>query len=242
MTNIEKLRGCRVVEGSVAILLIDEVTEQQISAYSFPELVEITGYLLLYRVSGIKSLFKLFPNLAVIRGRDIFNDYSLIIYEFENLEEVGLMNLQTIQRGYVRIEKNDKLCFADRVDWSFIAGSGEHYVQKNKRHCPYCAKEMGCLAAKNENNKFLCWNQQHCQVKCNCNGNACTPSGKCCDSTCLGGCDENDIKKCIACKKFSVGTGREVVCSEYCPKGTYEVIQKTVEASEFESFSSFQKP
>lgn len=126
--QLDKLRGCRVVEGSVSILLIDEAKEEDFQNYSFPELVEITGYLMLYRITGIRTLNKMFPNLAVIRGRDIFKDYSLIIYEIENLEEIGLHNLQKIERGNVRIEKNDQLCYADRIDWSLIAGSGEHYI------------------------------------------------------------------------------------------------------------------
>lgn len=126
--NLEKLRGCRVVEGSVSILLMDELKFEDFQNYSFPELIEITGYLMIYRISGIKNLYDLFPNLAVIRGRDIFKDYSLIIYEIEDLEEIGLINLQTIERGNVRIEKNDQLCFADKIDWSLIAGSGEHYI------------------------------------------------------------------------------------------------------------------
>lgn len=107
---------------------MDELKIEDFSNYTFPELVEITGYLMLYRISGIKSLYDVFPNLAVIRGRDIFKDYSLIIYEIFDLEEIGLINLQTIERGNVRIEKNDQLCFADKIDWSLIAGTGEHYI------------------------------------------------------------------------------------------------------------------
>lgn len=85
---------------------------------------------MLYRISGIKSLNKLFPNLAVIRGKDDFSDYSLIIYENEHLEEIGLLNLQAIEKGSVRIEKNNYLCFADRIDWNEIAGNGnvDHYI------------------------------------------------------------------------------------------------------------------
>jgi insulin receptor len=125
---LEQLRGCRVVEGSVIILLMDDITQDKFVNYSFPELVEITGFLMLYRISGIKSLNDLFPNLAVIRGKELFKDYSLIIYEGINLEEVGLTKLQTIVRGGVRIEKNDYLCFADRIDWQVIAPEADHVI------------------------------------------------------------------------------------------------------------------
>lgn len=125
---MELLKGCRVVEGFVHILLIDEVSEEEFKQYRFEELVEITGYLLLYRLSGVKSLYNLFPNLAVIRGQEVYNDYALVIYEFKDLEEIGLINLQTIQRGSVRIEKNDKLCYAEMIEWSLIAGHSDHYI------------------------------------------------------------------------------------------------------------------
>jgi hypothetical protein len=113
------------VEGSVNILLMDELKQEDFAEYYFPELVEITGFLMIYRISGIKSLNELFPNLAVIRGRELFKDYSLIIYEVLALEEIGLTKLQTIVRGGVRIEKNDFLCFSDRIDWSRIAPNGD---------------------------------------------------------------------------------------------------------------------
>lgn len=128
LKELNHLRGCRVVEGSVTILLMDDLKQEDFENYSFPELVEITGFLMIYRISGIKSLNELFPNLAVIRGRELFKDYSLIIYEGIELEEVGLTKLQTIVRGGVRIEKNDYLCFADRIDWSRIAPNSETVI------------------------------------------------------------------------------------------------------------------
>lgn len=51
-----------------------------------------------------------------------------------NLEEIALLRLQSIERGSVRIEKNDMLCFADRIDWTEIAiksltgGVDENYI------------------------------------------------------------------------------------------------------------------
>lgn len=135
-SELSQLAGCRTVEGSVSIVLMDDLEEKDFLNYSFPELVEITGYLMFYRISGIKSLNGLFPNLAVIRGQEIFREYSLIIYENENLEEIGLLNLQTIERGNVRIEKNNYLCYADKIDWTAIAGHGDHFISVNrlKRH------------------------------------------------------------------------------------------------------------
>lgn len=129
LQELAKLNGCRVVMGSVSIVLADEVGAESFANFSFPELVEITGYLMLYRVSGVRSLNKLFPNLALIRGRELFHNSSLVIYECDDLEEIALTKLQTIERGDVRIEKNQQLCFADRIDWTLIANSSNHYIE-----------------------------------------------------------------------------------------------------------------
>lgn len=47
--QFSKLEGCRVVEGFVQILLIDRAEQSAYANLTFPDLVEITGYLILYR-------------------------------------------------------------------------------------------------------------------------------------------------------------------------------------------------
>lgn len=84
--KLNRLKGCRVIEGFLQILLIDGHNESSYQNLTFPDLREITGYLLLYRVTGIKTLATLFPNLAVIRGHKTFNDYSLVIYDMKHME------------------------------------------------------------------------------------------------------------------------------------------------------------
>lgn len=80
-------------------------------------------------MTGIKSLNKLFPNLTVIRGNVLFNNYALVIYELDHLEEIGLYNLQIIERGGVRIEKNPNLCLYT-VDWNSILVQTKEYVSR----------------------------------------------------------------------------------------------------------------
>lgn len=82
----QRLEGCRVVEGFVQIVLIDHATETSFTNLSFPELREITHYLLLYRVNGLRSIGKLFPNLAVIRGETLFLNYALVVFEMMHLQ------------------------------------------------------------------------------------------------------------------------------------------------------------
>lgn len=73
------------------ISLIDKYNETDYDL-EFPELTEITDYLLLYRVNGLKSLIKLFPNLRIIRGNSLIKDYALIIYEMMHLHVSDTIN------------------------------------------------------------------------------------------------------------------------------------------------------
>lgn len=83
------MKGCRVIEGFLQIVLIENDSDQDFQNLQFPELREITGYLLLYRVRNLRSIGNLFPNLEVIRGNILLTDYALVAYEMENLEEVS---------------------------------------------------------------------------------------------------------------------------------------------------------
>lgn len=85
-THLERLKDCVVVEGFVHILLIDKYGDASFENYSFPLLTEITEYLLLFRVNGLKTLRRLFPNLAVIRGDVLVGDYAMVIYELMHIE------------------------------------------------------------------------------------------------------------------------------------------------------------
>lgn len=86
VNNFSQLRGCRVIEGFLQIVLIDKAEEWEYANLTFPELREITGYFLLYRVNGLRSLSKLFPNLTVIRGNELFFDYALVVFEMMHLQ------------------------------------------------------------------------------------------------------------------------------------------------------------
>jgi len=76
--NLRVLRNCTVIEGYLAIILIENAKPGDFDAVSFPHLREIGSYLLLYRLYGLRSLARLFPNLAVIRGQLLFFNYALV--------------------------------------------------------------------------------------------------------------------------------------------------------------------
>ncbi|XP_014208001.1 insulin-like receptor [Copidosoma floridanum] len=225
-TEFDKLTGCRVVEGFIQILLIDEPNHAVFDKIIFPELVEITGYLLLFRVPGLRSIGQLFPNLAVIRGSHILYNYALVAFEMEDLQEIGLYSLTDIVRGSVRIDKNKRLCHADTIDWDMIAqaGKGENYIGTNKpsNECPVCDKS--CPERPTKPDERLCWNQMKCQKICSkCGDRTCTPSGECCHESCLGGCNGDTAFNCTVCRDVMVN---ENYCVNKCPEGMYMYLSR----------------
>lgn len=147
------------------------VSAAELEKLSFPKLVEITDYLLLFRVQNLKSLRNLFPNLAVIRGQNLMYTYSLVAFEMPHLEDIGLVNLTYMERGAVRLEKNPNLCFTQTVDWTKIAKSAkpdDHYIRENKnvRDCvQFCPDN--CKATRRSKDDMTlvkrCWTVNDCQ-------------------------------------------------------------------------------
>ena len=91
VNNLSQLEGCRVIEGFLHIVLMEQtdLTGVEFNNYTFPKLREITGYLVLYRVFGLRSIGQLFPNLAVVRGQMLFFDFALVVYELTQLQVIN---------------------------------------------------------------------------------------------------------------------------------------------------------
>ena len=102
------------------IHLKEKLNPENFDNLTFPQLTEIAGYLMVYKISGLKSVSQFFPNLVTIRGGELFKTYALIINGNPDLEDIGLSHLKTITSGAVRIEKNSMLCYVNTVDWSTI--------------------------------------------------------------------------------------------------------------------------
>lgn len=228
-----KLANCTVIEGYLRIVLIEKPKHGQFDQLSFPDLVEVTHYVLLYRVYGLRSLSQIFPNLAVIRGQDLFYFYSLVIYETIDMEDIGLIGLTTIERGAVRLEKNPNLCYIDTIDWTKIVPSmqlSDHFFKGNKltTECVNVPPENCPVTTVNGKREPRSWNLHHCQKLLDCpKGNNC-PSGmcfegQCCDPKCLGGCYGPKPSQCIACKNVIDSTQGYPHCIDHCSPGTYKV-------------------
>ena len=159
-----------MIEGSLQILLI-QYTEGEVNPYenlSFPKLVEITEFLLLYRVYGLKSLKNIFPNLSVIGGQALFYNYALVVYEMIDMESLGLAGLTTIKRGAVRLEKNPNLCYIDTIDWKKIAKNipqKQHIFRENKnsRECINLCNGNCTETMVDDIPSKRCWTKDRCQ-------------------------------------------------------------------------------
>ncbi|XP_008551856.1 insulin receptor-related protein [Microplitis demolitor] len=198
--NFEILKDCEIIEGFLQIVLIDNNTEADFEGLSFPKLREITSYMMLYRINNLLTLRHLFPNLEVIRGDKTILDYSFMIYELPNLEEIGLTKLTKILRGAVRIEKNPELCYASTIDWNEIVVNGENFIKDNQNPAD-CRVNCSSCPGK------LCWNENICQKT----------KKPVCHEECLSDCFGPSDKDCFVCKNYRFG-GR---CVSKCPDHLY---------------------
>uniref|UniRef100_A0A8C4DVJ6 Tyrosine-protein kinase receptor n=1 Tax=Dicentrarchus labrax TaxID=13489 RepID=A0A8C4DVJ6_DICLA len=229
VTNLQTLENCTVIEGHLKILLMFRTKPEDFRGLSFPKLIVVTDYLLLFRVYGLESLSDLFPNLTVIRGNNLFFNYALVMFEMLQLREIGLHSLMNITRGAVRIEKNPDLCYLSTLDWSKILDSVEdNYIMANKNDrecgdvCPGAAIGKTTCQTTTINGHFSerCWTQNHCQRMCpvQCKHRACTKDDQCCHDQCLGGClKPNSASHCVACR----GLQHEKNCVERCPENHF---------------------
>lgn len=228
VAELHRLDNCTVVVGYLQILLISNVNLDELRSLSFPKLTLITDFLLLFRVSGLTTLSTLFPNLTVIRGRSLFYNYALVIYEMTSLKDIGLYNLRNITRGAIRVEKNNELCYLDSIDWSLIMDAeSNNIINGNKESkecdnvCPGIMEDSPICKRTdfNDNFSYRCWTSNHCQKVCpeQCKY-ACTDRGECCHSQCLGSCSEpHNDRACTACLHYQY-EGR---CVPQCPPQTY---------------------
>ena len=110
----EKLINCKTIHG---YLRISDLDIPENFSMSFTDIFEVTGYILIENVSGLRSLGNLFPNLSVLRGEILHHDFSLLIRNNGDLENIGIGLMTYIGKGDVLIENNPKLCYIETIDW-----------------------------------------------------------------------------------------------------------------------------
>ncbi|XP_024086172.1 insulin receptor-like isoform X2 [Cimex lectularius] len=199
VTNFNLLRGCSVIDGFLHIVLIDKSSQQDFENVTFPDLREVTEYVLFYQVNGLTSLGEVFPNLAVIRGEKLFLDYSFIVFQMPDLKTLKFKSF-IILRGSVVIANNKNLCYDNTIDWDKVAVSGvREYLFPNDTEkncsCPSCSDG-------------LCWSEKNCQLDL---------AESSCHQECVGGCTGSGPSNCVSCRHLYF-RGK---CVPECPDGYY---------------------
>uniref|UniRef100_A0A914VMH7 receptor protein-tyrosine kinase n=1 Tax=Plectus sambesii TaxID=2011161 RepID=A0A914VMH7_9BILA len=243
MNHGERYRNCTVIEGDFSLSMITNanVTEDEFPV--FESLVEITGYLLVFQVRGLKSLSKMFPNLRVIGGQSLVMNYALIVYQNVDLKEIGLYKLTTIRNGGVRITENTRLCYSRLIDWTaIITGDvNDVLVTQGKNH-DHCVDECSVdedekPRCRTKDGQISCWGQNHCQIHCPYShelrngsskggktaGPGCDPTGNKCHEQCVGGCSSpDDPSACYACRYVR----HQGVCEQKCPTDMFMLLKR----------------
>ncbi|XP_068208063.1 insulin receptor-like isoform X2 [Palaemon carinicauda] len=209
----EELSKCRIIQGHLRLQLIEEETEEDIIKFhSFPNLVQVTEYVIIYRVAPLRSLESILPQLSVIRGQELFHGYALVVMGNTYLERLGLDNVTDILNGSVRIEKNWLLCPGLDNRWKNVttkSSEAKNVIQNNYVYCIYdpCETDNKCPSKAKSNNKFCCTVGGGCY------------QGPQCHRECAGGClRANDASACVACRHYML---KNYTCVASCEPSYY---------------------
>ncbi|XP_050667012.1 insulin-like peptide receptor [Leptidea sinapis] len=211
LSLLRKLQNCTIVLGDLNISLLERTKRSDFKELSFPNLKEVTGFVVVYRVAGLESLGQLFPNLMRIRGNTLMSNYALIIYDMPKLREVGLYNLLKIDRGGVIIWTGPLTCYLDTINWKAIAPNSRH-VLSDFNTINRC-KNIPCTCSTNASANF-CWNNRKCQRFLE------GPEAEKCSQQCVG-CRRTNSESCSLCRHYTYKND----CVSKCPPGTIVLVE-----------------
>ncbi|CAG9531325.1 unnamed protein product [Cercopithifilaria johnstoni] len=227
------LANCTVMEGDFSVSMITSSNFTHENFPVFSRLRVITGHLLIFQVSALRSLKRIFPNLRIIGGQELIMNYALVIYQNTHLIEIGLPKLTTIINGGVRIMDNTQLCYSRYIDWSqiLIGPANDILTDQNKGIdsdlcSDDCVPQIEHRCHKRDH-MLSCWDAETCQLECKYRWNddktvgpGCDDDGEKCHDQCLGGCSApDDPSACHFCKNVVY----QGTCMDKCPIGFYEI-------------------
>ncbi|XP_073823954.1 insulin receptor [Musca autumnalis] len=110
LSDLENLKGCQIVNGTVCINLRNRINEAELVEY-LSSIEEIVGHLKVYKSPYLTSL-KCFQNLRKIHGTPMeLQQYSLVLYDNQNLRELWpVKEAFELVNGGMSIQANDRLC------------------------------------------------------------------------------------------------------------------------------------
>ncbi|KAL4715778.1 hypothetical protein ACJJTC_006357 [Scirpophaga incertulas] len=201
--RLRQLADCVVILGNLHVHLMDYQN------VTFPQLREVTGFVVFYRVNGLESIGQMFPNLSVIRGKQVLYNYALIIYDMPHLKEVGLYSLTRIDKGGVIVWAVPQACYVHTINWEIIAPQARHVLSPPDR-VVHCNSVCSCTRNVATNH---CWNTWKCQRYLE------GPDSEKCNDQCLG-CRKTSSTSCSICRNRTF-RGK---CVQDCPVGTVELL------------------
>lgn len=127
------LRNCTFILGYVRILnakFVDFASSNSSQFATdddeplFPNITEITDYLLVFQAHHITHLGQLLPRLSIIHGTRLFRSaFSLVLFLSPSLTHINLGRLVSIRRGTVLLSRLYHVCYVNTIDWSRIVVS-----------------------------------------------------------------------------------------------------------------------
>ncbi|RCN28620.1 hypothetical protein ANCCAN_25634, partial [Ancylostoma caninum] len=237
--------NCSVMEGSMVLSLIQASNVTEADFPVFHHLREITGSLLIFHVRKLSTLSRIFPNLRIIGGQNLIQHFSLIIYQNEDLMDIGLSKLRLIRNGGVRVAENNKMCYSRYIDWKHLMagplndilvddaveiGVGEGKILSCTDDCEVEDESKCRRVSHSRGEQLSCWNKNTCQEDCpydRINGSVgpgCADSnGAKCHEQCVAGCTvPDDDKACYGCLHYN----HDGACVEKCPAHLFTYLNR----------------
>lgn len=204
--QVESIRNCTLILGYFRVLnakFIEFSNQSNDASPLFPNITEITDYLLVFQAQYITHLGQLLPRLSLIRGVSLFrSSFSLILFLSPSLTHVNLPRLVSIRRGRVLFSRLYHVCYVSTIDWSTIVvaegrpklkhkGQEENY-ENNDEPQEYVKTNLinrNCVGQVCLSDSKHCWMDKVPQIVCNpeCR-NGCNidmPSQCCTNPNCL---------------------------------------------------------
>uniref|UniRef100_A0A452SJY1 Epidermal growth factor receptor n=1 Tax=Ursus americanus TaxID=9643 RepID=A0A452SJY1_URSAM len=162
-TNIKHFKNCTSISGDLHILPVafrgDSFTRtlplDPKELDILKTVKEITGFLLIQAWPENRTDLHAFENLEIIRGRTKqHGQFSLAVVGLD-ITSLGLRSLKEISDGDVIISGNQKLCYANTINWKKLFGTSSQKTKiinnKDEKGCkaighvchPLCSSE-GC--------------------------------------------------------------------------------------------------
>lgn len=133
VTAAQELRGCTILNGSLAINLRGGNNIAAELEASLGQLEEITGYLTVRRSYALVSL-SFFRKLRVIRGEEQeIGNYSFYALDNQNLRQLWDWSKHklTIQQGRMFFHYNSKLCMSEIRKMEEVTGTKDRHVKND---------------------------------------------------------------------------------------------------------------